>query len=320
MPYLIAALGISLWTAFYQLLKGFLSRNNYTERIGVYTGQVEISKEEKPKKQNTYHQGLGLLAKSIDRAGIFDHYKENIRKKLAKANVLMRPEEYIAICIILFVVSGFMGALVFGRPVFVIVFAVPGSFIPSVVLKRTINKRLKTLNEQLGDTIAILSNAMKAGHSFFQAVDSVGSEITGPVADEFAKLQKEISLGVETETALENMAKRVGSDDLELMVTAVLIQRQIGGNLAEVLDNISGTIRQRIRAKGEIKTLTAQGRLSGLIIAILPFILAGIVTVMNPEQMKPLVTEPLGVAMVVAALVMELIGIVFIRKIINVEV
>ena len=320
MPYLIATLGISLWIALYQLFKGFLSRNNYIERIGVYTGQMEAGKEERPKKQNTYHQGLGLLAKSIDKAGIFDHYKENIRKKLAKANVLMRPEEYIAICIILFVVSGFMGALVFGRPVFVIVFAIPGSFIPPVVLKRTINKRLKTLNEQLGDTIAILSNAMKAGHSFFQAVDSVGSEITGPVADEFAKLQKEISLGVETETALENMAKRVGSDDLELMVTAVLIQRQIGGNLAEVLDNISGTIRQRIRAKGEIKTLTAQGRLSGLIIAILPFILAGIVTVMNPEQMKPLVTEPLGVAMVVAALVMELIGIVFIRKIINVEV
>lgn len=140
------------------------------------------------------------------------------------------------------------------------------------------------------------------------------------MADEFAKLQKEISLGVNTETALENMAGRVGSDDLELMVTAVLIQRQIGGNLAEILDNISETIRQRIRAKGEIRALTAQGRMSGWIIALLPFFLAVVISMISPEHIRTLITNPLGIFMIITALLMELLGIVFIRKIINVEV
>ena len=140
------------------------------------------------------------------------------------------------------------------------------------------------------------------------------------MADEFAKLQKEISLGVNTETALENMAGRVGRDDLELMVTAVLIQRQIGGNLAEILDNISETIRQRIRAKGEIRALTAQGRMSGWIIALLPFFLAVVISMISPEHIRTLITNPLGIFMIITALLMELLGIVFIRKIINVEV
>ena len=116
------------------------------------------------------------------------------------------------------------------------------------------------------------------------------------------------------------MVDRVGSDDLELMVTAVLIQRQIGGNLAEVLDNISETIRQRIKAKGEIRTLTAQGRMSGWIISLLPFFLAMAVFTINPEHMSALVSNPIGIFMIVLALIMEGMGIMFVRKIINIEV
>jgi tight adherence protein B len=201
-----------------------------------------------------------------------------------------------------------------------LIMAVVGWVTPLFILNRNINKRLRTINNQLGDTIAVLSNSLKAGHSFFQAVDSVGRELTGPVADEFSKLQKEISLGVNTETALENMVSRVGSDDMELMVTAVLIQRQIGGNLAEILDNISETIRQRIRAKGEIRTLTAQGRMSGWVISLLPFLLAIAISMISPEHMKVLITSQLGIIMIVIALVMELMGILFVKKIINIEV
>lgn len=320
MVYTIIILGIVVWISVYQLMNGLLKKDSYVSRIGLYTGQVELNRDEKPKKQETYRQGLGLLAKGFERTGIFDHYKNNIRKKLTSANILMRPEEFLAICLILSISFGLVGALLFGSSLLIIVLAFLGWFVPSVILKRNMGKRLKTINNQLGDTIAILSNAMKAGHSFFQAVDSVSKEMTGPVADEFSKLQKEISLGVNTETALENMINRVGSDDLELMVTAVLIQRQVGGNLAEILDNISGTIRQRIRAKGEIKTLTAQGRMSGIIISLLPFVLAAIVSVMSPQQMKTLVTDPLGLVMIAVALLMECIGIYFVRKVINVEV
>lgn len=320
MPILIAVLGISVWVFIYQLFNGMFSKSSYVSRIGVYTGQVDVNKEEKVKKQDTYHHGLGLLAKSIEKAGFLNNYKNNIRKKLTNANILMRPEEFLSICLIVLVILGLLGYLFFGNRLIMVVFALIGWFVPNIILKQNISKRLKTINNQLGDTIAILSNAMKAGHSFFQAVDSVSREMTGPIADEFTKLQKEISLGVNTETALENMVNRVGSDDLELMVTAVLIQRQIGGNLSEILDNISGTIRQRIRSKGEIKTLTAQGRMSGWIISLLPFGLAAIVSFISPEQMLIMVTDPLGWIMIGFALLMEGIGIFLVRKVINVEV
>lgn len=317
--FILFVLGISLWIFIYQLF-GLVSKDKYISRIGIYTGQVEISKEDKPRKHENYRQGLGMLAKGIEKSGVLSNYKANIRKKLLKANILMRPEEFLSISLILLVVFALLGVMLFNNILMTIVMAVIGWVIPLFILNRKIGKRLKALNNQLGDTIAILSNAMKAGHSFFQAVDSVSRELKGPVVDEFSKLQKEISLGVETETALENMVNRVGSDDLELMVTAILIQRQIGGNLAEILDNISETIRQRIRAKGEIRTLTAQGRISGWVISLLPFFMVAVVLMINPEQMYTLISNPIGIIMIVMAFVMELMGIMFVRKIINIEV
>lgn len=318
---ILLILGISLSVLCYQLLCGLFRKNNYISRLEIYTNQAETGKDEKVKKQQeNYRQGLGLLARSIEKTGFFTKYKNNIRMKLTNANILMKAEEYLSICLILFVVSGLLGALLFKNFLMVITMAVIGWVTPLFILNRNINKRLKKINSQLGDTIAILSNSLKAGHSFFQAVDSVSRELTGPMADEFAKLQKEISFGINTEIALENMVSRVGSDDLELMVTAVLIQRQVGGNLAEVLDNISGTIRQRIRAKGEIRTLTAQGRMSGWIISLLPFLLAIAISIISPQQMKTLISSPIGIIMILIAFIMEFLGIIFVRKIINIEV
>ena len=311
--------GISVWILVYQIAGSF-AKEKYINRIGLYTGQVDIKKEDKQKKHENYRQGLGMLAKGIEKAGILNNYKSNIRKKLVKANILMKPEEFISISLIILCASAFLGAVFFRNALITVAMAVLGWYIPLMVLNRKISRRLKILNNQLGETLAVMSNSLKAGHSFFQAVDSVARELKGPVADEFLKLQKEISLGVNTETALENMVDRVGSDDLELMVTAVLIQRQIGGNLAEVLDNISETIRQRIKAKGEIRTLTAQGRMSGWIISLLPFFLAMAVFTINPEHMSALVSNPIGIFMIVLALIMEGMGIMFVRKIINIEV
>jgi tight adherence protein B len=318
---LIAGLSCALALFVYQILKFFFTENQYISRIEAYTGQSEPLREEKAGRKNDgYRQGLGFLARSIEKTGFMGGYKAKLRKKLTKASILMKPEEFLSICIIVALSFGVFGFLLSRNLLVVLLFCILGWIIPNIILNRNITKRLKTINLQLGDTIAILSNAMKAGHSFFQAVDSVSREMTGPIADEFTKLQKEISLGVETETALENMVARVGSDDLELVVTAVLIQRQIGGNLAEILDNISGTIRQRVRTKGEIKTMTAQGRMSGWIISLLPFGLVAVVATISPAQIITLISDPLGIMMVVMALVMEFIGIMLIRKIVNVEV
>lgn len=320
MQWLIIPAAAGLCIFLYQLLRPLFGREAPMERLGQFVNPVENTTDAaKPRKQE-YRQGIGVLARGIARSGLFGNYRLNLRKTLVRANILMKPEEFIAFQVIALVVGFIVGLLATGAGPVPLVTAIIGISIPSVFVRKRIKNRLKLINTQLGDTIAILSNALKAGHSFFQAVDSVSREMTGPIAEEFIKLQKEINFGVNTETALENMVARVGSDDLELMVTAVLIQRQIGGNLAEILDNISSTIRQRVKMKGEIKTLTAQGRMSGWVIGGLPFVLAGMMAVMSPDQLKLLVSEPLGYAMIAIALLSEGIGVFLVKKIVDVEV
>jgi tight adherence protein B len=311
---------IAVFVFMFTVLSGLFGGNADIDRLKKYTDRNEMAKEEAPKKRDSYKSGLGFLARSIEKLGLFYRYKENIRKMLVKANLLLKPEEMVSIVVVSCLAGGIIGFLLTQSILFVVMFAFVGMNVPGFILKARIKKRIKTINSQLGDTIAILSNSLKAGHSFFQAVDSVANEMTGPISEEFIKLQKEINLGGSTEGALENMVERVGSDDVELMVTAVLIQRQIGGNLAEILDNISNTIRQRVKMKGEIKTLTAQGRISGLVISLLPVGLACVMATMSPDQFKLLVTDPIGILMLVMGGVMEMIGFVFIRKIVNIEI
>ncbi len=306
----------------YTVLSGLMNRYPAILRLKKYTDNIEIHAQELTKKRNggAYKSGLGFLARGIERTGLFSNYKEKIRKKLIKANLLLKPEEMVSISIIVFFLCGMIGYFLTTNILYTAMIVIIGMNLPAIILNRRIKKRMKTINQQLGDTIAILSNSLKAGHSFFQAVESVSREMSGPVSEEFTKLRKEINLGGSTEEALENMVNRIGSDDVELMVTAVLIQRQIGGNLAEILDNISNTIRQRVKTKGEIKTLTAQGRLSGIIISLLPVLLALIMVFVSPDQIRLLITEPIGIMMIVMAVIMEIIGIIFVRKIVNIEV
>lgn len=321
MQWLIIPATVGFCVFLYQLLRPLLGREAPMDRLDKFIDpNMEGSGEVVKARKQEYRQGIGVLARGIARSSLFGNYRASLRKTLVRANILMKPEEFIAFQVVAFILGFFIGLLAVGPGLLPLATAVAGLSIPSVFVRRRIRNRLKLINTQLGDTIAILSNALKAGHSFFQAVDSVSREMTGPVAEEFIKLQKEINFGVNTEKALENMVARVGSDDLELMVTAVLIQRQIGGNLAEILDNISSTIRQRVKMKGEIKTLTAQGRMSGWVIGGLPFVLAGMMAVMSPDQLKLLVSEPLGYAMIAIALMSEGIGIFLVKKIVSVDV
>jgi len=320
MEWIILLIAAGIGFTVFQLLNPLTDRETPMNRLDNFVNPVEGAGEVVKVRKQEYRQGIGVLARGIERSGMFANYRKNLRKTLVKANILMKPEEFIAFQAIASLAGLLVGMMGVGFKLPVVFTALAGLAIPSFLVRSRIKKRLKTVNSQLGDTIAILSNALKAGHSFFQAVDSVSRETTGPISEEFIKLQKEINFGVNTETALENMVNRVGSDDLELMVTAVLIQRQIGGNLAEILDNISSTIRQRVKMKGEIRALTAQGRLSGYIIAGLPLLLGGMMAVISPDQIKLLFSEPLGWVMIGAAIVSETIGIIVVGKIVNVEV
>ncbi len=191
---------------------------------------------------------------------------------------------------------------------------------PKFLIKRRIKKRLEDFDLQLNGALALISNALKAGHSFMQAVSIAARETQGTFSDEFKILLKELNFGIPIEVGFENLLKRVGSSDMKLVVNAILIQKDIGGNLSEILENIASTIRHRQTSQNEMKTLTAQGKMSGMIVMLLPVFLGGVIYLMNPEYMMVLFTTKIGLGIVAVAVVNELIGIVLIRKIISIEV
>jgi len=213
-----------------------------------------------------------------------------VAEKLARADVKLRPAEWYLIRAGIIVVLALIGLGLYRSLIFAAILAVIGVFIPPMVLRFRTNRRLGNFNGQLGDTLILLSNALKAGYSFPQAMASIARSAPPPTSEEFARATREVQLGVTTDEALSHMVNRIRSEDLDLVVTAVQIQRVVGGNLAEIFDNIAFTIRERIRIKGEIKTLTAQARASSFIITGLPIGLALILEAINPTYISPLLS------------------------------
>ena len=181
-------------------------------------------------------------------------------------------------------------------------------------------RRRNSFTEQLSDCLTTVANALRAGYSFQQAMDVVAREMEPPMSSEFERVSTDIAMGVTLEEALEQMNRRIGSADFDLVVTAVLIQREVGGNLAQILDTISDTITERIRMKREIKALTAQGRFSAWVLILLPFAVAAFCYVFNHDQTMMLFTEESGRIALAIALFMEFLGFVVIQKIVDIEV
>lgn len=194
-----------------------------------------------------------------------------------------------------------------------------GAMVGLLFLKLYIKRRQKAFTNQLGDMLTMVANALRAGFSFMQAFELIAKEMDAPIGREVQKVVNEVNVGVTLETALENMQRRVQSSDFELIVTAVLIQRQVGGNLAQILDTISGTINERIRMRQEILALTAQGRLSGVVLSLLPVGLAIVLSVINPDYLRPLWQEQTGQIAVGAAVVLEVTGYFIIQRIVDIK-
>ncbi|GAC1353811.1 MAG: type II secretion system F family protein [Herpetosiphon sp.] len=198
------------------------------------------------------------------------------------------------------------------------------SFIPGMYVRLRAKKRVKQFNDQLADTTAMLAAAVRAGSSFLQSMDLVAREARAPVAAEFKRVVQEVGLGLSTEAAMANLLRRVPSDDLDLMITAINIQHEVGGNLAQILESISHTIRERVRIKGDIRTLTAQGRASGYVITGLPVLLAVAMTAINPGYMAPIFTFGLPpvawCCLPVTSGAMIMAGYFAIMKIVDIEV
>ncbi len=257
----------------------------------------------------------------------------NLSRELARADLRLKPSEYlfiwagaiIGLPVAMFILSFFLPAL--GSPLALLIGAFIGFLLPRFWLNRRKGGRLNAFNKQLPDTITLIANALRAGSSFLQAIELVVRESRPPISTEFSRVIREVNLGLPFDQALENMVRRVRSDDLELMATAISIQHQVGGNLAEILDSISYTIRERIRIKGEIRTLTAQQRLSGYVVGFLPIALAGFLFVAAPGFMDPMFANPpaiaglpAGVIILIFGGIMMFIGFMLIRKIVDIEV
>jgi len=192
--------------------------------------------------------------------------------------------------------------------------------LPALHIARLRNKRLKTLEAQLPDAVDMIARALRAGHSFASALGMVGQEIKAPMGPEFHTTFEEINYGVSLDEALTNLAKRVPVNDLRYFVIAVLIQRESGGNLAEILDTIGTLVRERLKLYDKIRVLSAEGRLSAWILGLLPFCTAGMILIVNPDFMKVLWTDPIGFKMIGAALFNMVLGVIWMRKIIRIRV
>ncbi|MFZ1397747.1 MAG: type II secretion system F family protein, partial [Candidatus Promineifilaceae bacterium] len=230
------------------------------------------------------------VADRLDKALSSRNFFEPIRERISRADAKLRVSEYM----ILVVASGFLTAVVgYFLPqenslVIAGIAGLLGLRIPRFYVQTMSKRRMQAFDAQLSDTLNLWVNALRSGYSVLQSMEAIATELPPPISVEFERVVQEVRLGLSVEQALANMYRRVPSEDLDLVITAVNIQREVGGNLAEVLDTISFTIRERVRIKGEIRTLTAQGRVSGWIISLLPIVLGFVLWLINPEYVAEL--------------------------------
>lgn len=244
----------------------------------------------------------------------------SIDRILMQSGLAMSVSELLGLTLLL-AATGLLVPLFMGRGLLIgIALAVVLGSLPMLYVLRAKAKRLAKIESQLPDAIDLMGRAMRAGHAFPNALNMVGDEMAAPIGPEFRILFDEINYGVTLEDALLNLLSRVPSTDLQYFVVALLIQRQTGGNLAELLDNISAIVRSRIKLMGHIRTLSAEGKLSAWILSILPFATALMINIVNPGFMTVLWTDPAGLKMVYAALFMIVFGIWWMTKIIKIRV
>ena len=270
------------------------------------------------------------LADRIDRSLAGRSFTDRIRDRILKADLKLRVSEYIVLQLIVMAAAGFLIYLLLSNVWLIPIGVIIGAFIPRMVTNFLATRRLNNFDSQLSDTLNLWVNSLRSGYSVLQGMESIATEMPPPISSEFERVVQEVRLGLSLDQALGNMLRRVPSDDLDLVVTAVNIQREVGGNLAEILDIISFTIRERVRIKREIRTLTAQVRGSAYIVTALPGALGFILYMINPSYVEELWAMeapfiwpnvfPCGWLVLGIAIVMMIGGSLAIRKIVDIEV
>ena len=238
---------------------------------------------------------------------------------LALSGIHISAQEYVALWVFLTLGPGLVGIMLNMDLVAVLGICVVGFAIPPIMVQRSRSKQQQLFNKQLGESLTIMSNCMRSGYSFQQAMHSISKEMQPPVSTEFGRVVREINYGATLEQALNNMSQRVNSKDFDLLISAVITSAQVGANLSEILDTISETITDRIRLREEVRVFSAQGRMSGIIIGLLPVFVILFLMILNPTYLTDFVNHPIGKLLLIASVFLEVIGFILINRIVDIK-
>jgi tight adherence protein B len=294
-------------------------RTALDKRLRRYGGRAyQLSDEEQ--KQAASAQVTQMLAKRVEASISGRTFAASLQTELARANLRLTVGEFLIVQVGVALAFGALAWIVSGALFVGSLFGALGWFVPKIWLGRRQAARLKAFNNQLADTIALMSNSLRSGLSLVQSMEMISREAEPPISEEFQRVVREIGLGVGPQDALLHLVRRVNSDDLELMVTAILVQFEIGGNLSRILDSIASTIRERVKLHGEIRTMSAQGRMAGYVLSGLPVAIGGLLMLIAPSYMGALFTPGPWLVLPVAALMGIIMGSLIIRKLVAIEV
>jgi len=295
------------------LLSRRASRTLLDERLGL-AGQAALAQAEVATARKS------PLGDALNRVLAKRGLGADLATQLARADLKITVGEFMAATIILVVLAGAV-AFFLKRDILVTAGACLAGFLaPRFYVGMLRNRRLKSYNDQLADSINLMVNGIRAGYSILQAMEAVSRDMGPPISVEFRRVVQEVQLGLPVELALNNMLRRVPSADLDMLITAINVQREVGGNLAEVLDSISYTIRDRVRIQGDIHALTAYGRGAGNMLSAIPVILSIVIYLINPKFISLLFVHPCGWIMIGVAVLGIVVGYLVIRKIVNIDV
>lgn len=238
---------------------------------------------------------------------------------LAMSGIKINAREFFTIWVFLTLAPALVGVLLKLKTIAITGLCIVGFAIPLVWTRRSKNKTQQLFNKQLGESLTIMSNCMRSGYSFQQAMGSIAQEMQPPISTEFSRVVREMNYGTPMEQALNNMVARVDNKDLELLISAVVTSSQVGANLSEILDTIAETVSDRIKIREEVRVFSAQGRMSGIIIGVLPIVVILFLMILNPDYLSDFMANPLGKIMLGASVFLEVVGFIVINKIVDIK-
>ncbi len=317
---LVAVLAAAAGACFvFGLPKLFMEDMHWLEQRLRRYGARSFQLTDEEQKHVAAVQVTHLLATRIEASVSGHSFADNLAAQLARANLKVSVGEYLIVQASAAVILGALAYVISGGYATAVCFGVLGWFLPNFWLGRRSAARLKAFDDQLADTIQLMSNSLRSGLSLVQSMEMISREAEPPVSEEFQRVVREIGLGLGPQQSLLHLVGRVASDDLDLLVTAILVQFEIGGNLSRILDSIAATIRERVKLQGEIRTLSAQGRMSGYMLAGLPVAVGGILMLLAPGYMGKLFTPGPWIALPAVAVLGVFFGMLIMRRLVAIQ-